>query len=152
MFYTESVTLSTCGIQFQLPTGFLLLESEEPHVNSTLTLRAPDGSYLISISTDRSAKSSGDELRSILSEGGYHVLSPITPYSQNGLSGHSAAYLSGRRGYWELRIDLPNSVPGSAAPNTLVIQLSTHWGRSLQSFCGSPDVALLLQSLRTVSE
>lgn len=148
MFYTESVTLSTCGIQFQLPTGFLLLESEEPHVNSTLTLRAPDGSYLISISTDRSAKSSGDELRSILSEGGYHILSPITPYSQNGLSGHSAAYLSGRRGYWELRIDLPDPAPNSAAPNTLVIQLSTHWGRSILSLIDALPLQLLLQSIQ----
>lgn len=150
MFYTESVTLSTCGIQFQLPNGFLLLESEEPHVNSTLTLRAPDGSYIISISTDRSAKSSGDELRSILSEGGYTVLSPITPFQQNGLSGHSAAYLSGRRGYWELRVDLPDAKPSE--PNTLVFQLSTHWGRGIESFCGSPDVALLLQSLHIASE
>lgn len=150
MFEIESACISIAGISLQLPTGFLLLESEEPHVNSTLTLRAPDGSYLISISTDRSAKPSGDELRSILSEGGYHVLSPITPYSQNGLSGHSAAYLSGRRGYWELRVDLPDAKPSE--PNTLVFQLSTHWGRGIESFCGSPDVALLLQSLHTTSE
>lgn len=148
MFEIESACISIVGISLQLPTGFLLLESEEPHVNSTLTLRAPDGSYLISISTDRSAKSSGDELRSILSEGGYHVLSPITPYSQNGLSGHSAAYLSGRRGYWELRIDLPDPAPSSAAPNTLVIQLSTHWGRSILSLIDALPLQLLLQSIQ----
>ncbi len=148
MFEIESARITAAGVSFQLPTGFLLLESQEPHVNPTLELRAPDGSYLISISTDRSAKPSGDELHSILSEGGYHVLSPITPYSQNGLSGHSAAYLSGRRGYWELRIDLPNSAPGSAAPNTLVIQLSTHWGRSILSLIDALPLQLLLQSIR----
>lgn len=146
MFYTESVTLSTCGIQFQLPNGFLLLESEEPHVNSTLTLRAPDGSYIISISTDRSAKSSGDELRSILSEGGYTVLSPITPFQQNGLSGHSAAYLSGRRGYWELRVDLPDAKPSE--PNTLVFQLSTHWGRGILTIIDAQPLQFLLQSIQ----
>ncbi len=146
MFYTESVTLSTCGIQFQLPSGFLLLESEEPHVNSTLTLRAPDGSYIISISTDRSAKSSGDELRSILSEGGYTVLSPITPFQQNGLSGHSAAYLSGRRGYWELRVDLPDAKPSE--PNTLVLQLSTHWGRGILTIIDAQPLHSLLQSIQ----
>lgn len=150
MFYTESVTLSACGIQFQLPHGFAILESQEPQVNPTLELRAPDGSYQLTVSLDRSEQTSERELHSILSEGGYTVLSPIAPFTQNGLSGHSAAYLSGRRGYWELRVDLPNAKPGE--PNTLVFQLSTHWGRSVESFCGSPDVAILLQSLHTVSE
>ncbi len=150
MFEIESAHISAAGLSFQLPPGFTLLEPQEPHVNPTLELRAPDGSYQVTISLDRSAKSSGDELRSILSEGGYTVLSPITPFQQNGLSGHSAAYLSGRRGYWELRVDLPDAKPSE--PNTLVFQLSTHWGRGIESFCGSPDVALLLQSLHIASE
>ena len=150
MFEIESAHISAAGLSFQLPPGFTLLESQEPHVNPTLELRAPDGSYQLTVSLDRSEQTSEWELHSILSEGGYTVLSPIAPFQQNDLSGHSAAYLSGRRGYWELRVDLPNAKPGE--PNTLVIQLSTHWGRSVESFCGSPDVALLLQSLRTVSK
>ncbi len=150
MFEIESAHISAAGLSFQLPHGFTLLESQEPHVNPTLELRAPDGSYQITVSLDRSEHTSEPELRSILSEGGYTVLSPIAPFRQNGLSGHSAAYLSGRQGYWELRVDLPHAKPGE--PNTLVFQLSTHWGRSVEAFCGSPDVALLLQSLHTVSE
>ena len=146
MFYTESVTLSTCGIQFQLPNGFLLLESEEPHVNSTLTLRAPDGSYSIIISQDRSERTSADELRSILSEGGYSVLSPISPFTQNGISGHSAAYLSGKGGYWELRLDVPDVKPDE--PNTLVIQLSTHWGRGILTFMNAQPLQFLLKSIQ----
>ena len=100
MFRVESARITAAGVSFQLPTGFVVLEAQEPHVNSTLELRAPDGSYQIIISLDRSVHSSGDELRSILSEGGYSVLRPITPFRQNGLSGHSAAYLSGKQGYW----------------------------------------------------
>ena len=148
MFYTESVTLSTCGIQFQLPTGFLLLESREPHVNPTLELRAPDGSYQLTISLDRSEHTSDRELHSILSEGGYTVLSPITPFRQNGLSGHSAAYLSGRRGYWELRVDLPNAKPEE--PNTLVIQLSTHWGRGILAIIDAQPLQSMLQSIQSL--
>lgn len=151
MFIVKSAVLQAHSVTFQLPTGFVLLESQEPHVNSTLTLRAPDGSYLISISADRSARPSGDELRSILSEGGYHILSPIVPFVQNGLSGHSAAYLSGRRGYWELRLDLPNSAPNSAGPNTLVIQLSTHWGRTILSLMDTLPLQLFLQSIHPQS-
>ena len=150
MFRVESARITAAGVSFQLPTGFVVLEAQEPHVNSPLELRAPDGSYQIIISLDRSVHSSGDELRSILSEGGYSVLRPITSFRQNGLSGHSAAYLSGKQGYWELRVDLPDAKPSE--PNTLVFQLSTHWGRGIESFCGSPDVALLLQSLHIASE
>ena len=150
MFEIESARITAAGVSFQLPTGFVVLEAQEPHVNSTLALRAPDGSYQIIISLDHSAQSSGDELRSILSEGGYSVLRPITPFRQNGLSGHSAAYLSGKRGYWELRLDLPTSSSDSGAPNTLVIQLSTHWGRGVAAYCDSPEVTALVQSLRIV--
>lgn len=150
MFHTESVKLSACGIQFQLPPGFTLLESEEPHVNSTLELCAPDNSYRITISLDRSEHPSAAELQSILSEGGYTLLTPIVPFTHNGISGHSASYLSGKCGYWELRLDLPDAKPD--APNTLVIQLSTHWGRGIESFRNSPDVAALLQSLHTAPE
>ena len=128
MFEIESARI-TAGVSFQLPTGFVVLEAQEPHVNSPLELRAPDGSYQIIISLDRSVHSSGDELRSILSEGGYSVLRPITSFRQNGLSGHSAAYLSGKQGYWELRVDIPTAIPNVSTPNTLVIQLSTHLGQ-----------------------
>ena len=145
MFRVESARITAAGVSFQLPTGFTLLESQEPHVNSTLALRAPDGSYQIIISLDHSAQSSGDELRSILSEGGYSVLRPITPFRQNGLSGHSAAYLSGKRGYWELRVDVSNAKPGE--PNTLVFQLSTHWGRGILSIIDAQPLQSLLQSI-----
>ena len=150
MFEIESARITAAGISFRLPTGFVVLEAQEPHVNSTLELRAPDGSYQIIISLDHSAQSSGDELRSILSEGGYSVLRPITPFRQNGLSGHSAAYLSGKRGYWELRVDLPNADGKNGVPNTLVFQLVTHWGRGVAAYCDSPEVTALVQSLRIV--
>lgn len=152
MFRVESARISATGLSFQLPTGFVLLESEEPHVNSTLALRAPDGSYCIALSLDHSARPSASELRSILSEGGYSVLQPITPFRQNGLSGHSAAYLSGKRGYWELRLDLPTSSSDSGAPNTLVIQLSTHWGRGILSLMDAPPLQFLLHSIRPISQ
>ena len=137
MFEIESARITAAGVSFQLPTGFVVLEAQEPHVNSTLELRAPDGSYQIIISLDRSTSSSGDELRSILSEG---------------LSGHSAAYLSGKQGYWELRLDLPTSSSDSGAPNTLVIQLSTHWGRGILSLMDAPPLQFLLHSIRPISQ
>ena len=152
MFEIETARISAAGLSFQLPTGFVLLESEEPHVNSTLALRAPDGSYCIALSLDHSARPSASELRSILSEGAYSVLRPITPFRQNGLSGHSAAYLSGKRGYWELRLDLPTSSSDSGAPNTLVIQLSTHWGRGILSLMDAPPLQFLLHSIRPISQ
>ena len=117
MFRVESARITAAGVSFQLPTGFTLLESQEPHVNSTLALRAPDGSYQIIISLDHSAQSSGDELR------------------------------SGKRGYWELRVDLPNADGKNGAPNTLVFQLVTHWGRGVAAYCDSPEVTALVQSL-----
>ena len=145
MFEIESAHISAAGLSFQLPPGFTLLESQEPHVNPTLELRAPDGSYQITVSLDRSEQTSERELHSILSEGGYTVLSPIAPFTQNGLSGHSAAYLSGRRGYWELRVDLPDAKPSE--PNTLVFQLSTHWGRGILSIIDAQPLQFLLQSI-----
>ena len=150
MFHTESVKLSACGIQFQLPPGFTLLESEEPHVNSTLELCAPDNSYHITISLDRSEHPSAAELQSILSEGGYTLLTPIVPFTHNGISGHSASYLSGKCGYWELRLDLPDAKPD--APNTLVIQLSTHLGRDILKLMNVQPLQFLLQSIQTLSK
>ena len=146
MFTINSAVIEAQSVSFQIPTGFTLLEPEEPHVNSTLALRAPDGSYSIIISQDRSARSSADELRSILSEGGYSVLSPISPFTQNGISGHSAAYLSGKGGYWELRLDVPDVKPDE--PNTLVIQLSTHWGRGILTFMNAQPLQFLLKSIQ----
>lgn len=146
MFTINSAVIEAQSVSFQIPTGFTLLEPEEPHVNSTLALRAPDGSYSIIISQDRSARSSADELRSILSEGGYSVLSPISPFTQNGISGHSAAYLSGKVGYWELRLDIPNAKPNE--PNALVIQLSTHWGRGILTFMDAQPLQFLLKSIQ----
>ncbi len=146
MFRVESARIIAAGVSFQLPHSFTLLESQEPHVNPTLELRAPDGSYQLTVSLDRSARSSANELRSILSEGGYTVLSPITPFQQNGLSGHSAAYLSGRRGYWELRVNLPDVKPSE--PNTLVFQLSTHWGRGILTIIDAQPLQFLLQSIQ----
>ena len=148
MFEIESAHISATGLSFQLPPGFTLLESQEPHVNPTLELRAPDGSYQLTVSLDRSEQTSEWELHSILSEGGYTVLSPIAPFQQNDLSGHSAAYLSGRRGYWELRVDLPNAKPGE--PNTLVIQLSTHWGRGILMIIDAQPLQSLLQSIQSL--
>lgn len=150
MFHTESVKLSACGIQFQLPPGFTLLESEEPHVNSTLELCAPDNSYRITISLDRSEHPSAAELQSILSEGGYTLLTPIVPFTHNGVSGHSASYLSGKCGYWELRLDLPDTKLD--APNTLVIQLSTHLGRGILKLLNVQPLQFLLQSIQTLSK
>ena len=148
MFTVKSAVLQAQSVTFQLPHGFTLLESQEPHVNPTLELRAPDGSYQITVSLDRSEQTSERELHSILSEGGYTVLSPIAPFAQNDLSGHSAAYLSGRRGYWELRVDLPNAKPGE--PNTLVIQLSTHWGRGILMIIDAQPLQSLLQSIQSL--
>lgn len=152
MFEIESARITAAGVSFQLPTGFVVLEAQEPHVNSTLALRAPDGSYQIIVSLDHSAQSSGDELRSILSEGGYSVLRPITPFRQNGLSGHSAAYLSGKRGYWELRVDLPDADGKNGAPNTLVFQLVTHWGGGILDLMNTPPLHALLQSIQPLSD
>lgn len=149
MFTINSAVIEAQSVSFQIPTGFTFLEPEEPHVNSTLALRAPDGSYSIIISQDRSASSSADELRSILSEGGYSVLTPISPFTQNGISGHSAAYLSGKGGYWELRLDLPDAKPDE--PNTLVIQLSTHWGRGILTFMNAQPLQSLLKSIQPLS-
>lgn len=152
MFRVESARITAAGVSFQLPTGFVVLEAQEPHVNSTLELRAPDGSYQIIISLDRSVHSSGDELRSILSEGGYSVLRPITPFRQNGLSGHSAAHLSGKQGYWELRVDLPDADDKNVAPNTLVFQLVTHWGQGILGLMNTLPLHALLQSIQPLSD
>lgn len=150
MFEIESSNISAAGLSFQLPPGFTLLESEEPHVNSTLELCAPDNSYRITISLDRSEHPSAAELQSILSEGGYTLLTPIVPFTHNGISGHSASYLSGKCGYWELRLDLPDAKPD--APNTLVIQLSTHLGRDILKLMNVQPLQFLLQSIQTLSK
>ena len=57
MFRVESARITAAGVSFQLPTGFVVLEAQEPQVNSTLELRAPDGSYPIISSLDRSVPS-----------------------------------------------------------------------------------------------
>ena len=150
MFEIESANISAAGLSFQLPPGFTLLESEEPHVNSTLELCAPDNSYRITISLDRSEHPSAAELQSILSEGGYTLLTPIVPFAHNGISGHSASYLSGKCGYWELRLDPPDAKPD--APNTLVIQLSTHLGRDISKLMNVQPLQFLLQSIQTLSQ
>ena len=150
MFEIESANISAAGLSFQLPPGFTLLESEEPHVNSTLELLAPDNSYRITISLDRSEHPSDAELQSILSEGGYTLLTPIVPFTHNGVSGHSASYLSGKCGYWELRLDLPDAKPD--APNPLVIQLSTHWGRGILKLLNVQPLQFLMQSIQTLSK
>ena len=152
MFLTESVTLSTCGIQFQLPPHFTILSPQELTVDSQLILQSPAEDYTILLSLTHSELPSGLELQDIFAEGGYQLLTPITPFRQNGLSGHSAAYLSGKRGYWELRLDLPTSSSDSGAPNTLVIQLSTHWGRGILSLMDAPPLQFLLHSIRTISQ
>ena len=152
MFLTESVTLSTCGIQFQLPPHFTILSPQELTVDSQLILQSPAEDYTILLSLTHSELPSGLELQDIFAEGGYQLLTPITPFRQNGLSGHSAAYLSGKRGYWELRLDLPTSSSDSGAPNTLVIQLSTHWGRGILSLMDAPPLQFLLHSIRPISQ
>lgn len=152
MFLTESVTLSTCGIQFQLPPHFTILSPQELTVDSQLILQSPAEDYTILLSLTHSELPSGLELQDIFAEGGYQLLTPITPFQQNGLSGHSAAYLSGKRGYWELRLNLPTSSSDSGAPNTLVIQLSTHWGRGILSLMDAPPLQFLLHSIRPISQ
>ncbi len=152
MFLTESVTLSTCGIQFQLPPHFTILSPQELTVDSQLILQSPAEDYTILLSLTHSELPSGLELQDIFAEGGYQLLTPITPFRQNGLSGHSAAYLSGKRGYWELRLNLPTSSSDSGAPNTLVIQLSTHWGRGILSLMDAPPLQFLLHSIRPISQ
>lgn len=152
MFLTESVTLSTCGIQFQLPPHFTILSPQELTVDSQLILQSPAEDYTILLSLTHSELPSGLELQDIFAEGGYQLLTPITPFRQNGLSGHSAAYLSGKRGYWELRLNLPTSSSDSGAPNTLVIQLSTHWGRGILSLIDAPPLQFLLHSIRPISQ
>ena len=87
-----------------------------------------------------------------MSEGGYSVLRPITPFRQNGLSGHSAAYLSGKQGYWELRVDLPDADDKNAAPNTLVFQLATHWGQGILDLMNTLPLHALLQSIQPLSD
>ena len=150
MFKIEFAHISVASLSFQLPAGFILLDPEEPHVNSTLSLQSPDGSYLITVSLDRSENTSDAELRSILSEGGYCVLAPVSPFTRNGVSGHSAAYLSGKRGYWELRLDLPADDP--SGPNTLVFQISTHWGRGILTLMDAQPLQSLLKSIQPLCQ
>lgn len=112
MFEIEAARITAAGVSFQLPSGFALLEAQEPHVNTTLEIQSPDSSYAISISLDRSAKASEGELRSILSEGCYRILHPISPIQCGLLHGHQVTYLSGKRGCCEIRLDLiPNDPP-----------------------------------------
>ena len=87
------------------------------------------------------------ELRDIFSEGGYQLLTSIAPFAQNDISGHSAAYLSGMQGYWELRLDIPTAIPNVSTPNTLVIQLSTHLGQQILDFMNAPSIQFLLNSV-----
>lgn len=147
MFAVKSAVIQADSVTIQLPSGFSLLEAQEPHVNPTLELQAPDGSYTVTISLDRSRKPSAGELRSILSEGCYRILQPIAPVQCGPLSGHRVVYLSGKRGCCEIRLDLPN--PDAHAPNALVFEISTHWGRSIEAFCDSKDVTALLEGIQT---
>lgn len=152
MFLTESVTLSTCGIQFQLPPHFTILSPQELTVDSQLILQSPAEDYTILLSLTHSELPSRLELQDIFAEGGYQLLTPIAPFARNQLCGHSAAYLSGKQGYWELRLNLPTSSSDSGAPNTLVIQLSTHWGRGILSLIDAPPLQFLLHSIRPISQ
>ena len=146
MFEIEAARITAAGVSFQLPSGFALLEAQEPHVNTTLEVQAPDSSYTVSISLDLSAKASAGELRSILSEGCYRILQPISPIQCGPFQGHQVIYLSGKRGCCEIRLDL---IPDTAhAPNTLVVEISTHWGRSIEVFRNSPAITALLQSFQ----
>ena len=147
MFLTESVTLSACGIRFQLPPHFTICAPQELTVDPQINLEDSSGSYLITLSLTHSALPSDLELRDIFSEGGYQLLTSIVPFAQNGISGHSAAYLSGKQGYWELRLDIPTAVPNSNTPNTLLIQLSTHLGRQILDFMDAPSIQFLLNSI-----
>lgn len=147
MFEIEAARITAAGVSFQLPSGFALLEAQEPHVNSTLEIQSPDSSYTVAISLDLSTKASAGELRSILSEGCYRILQPISPIQCGSLHGHQVTYLSGKRGCCEIRLDLIPNDPH--APNTLVVEISTHWGRSIETFCSSPAMTTLLQSFQS---
>ncbi len=148
MFLTESVTLSTCGIQFQLSPHFTILSPQELTVDSQLILQSPAEDYTILLSLTHSELPSGLELQDIFAEGGYQLLTPIAPFARNQLCGHSAAYLSGKQGYWELRLDIPNTSTDTDAPNMLVIQLSTSWGRKILNLMDAQPLQSLLKSIQ----
>ena len=145
MFTVKSAMLEVCPVTFQIPTGFQLLQTREEFVDPTLFLLAPENLCTVALSLSRSQRPSKEELLDIFSEGGYMLLSPVEPIVCGALSGHCAAYLSGKYGYWEVRLDIPSVSDGDYS--TLVIQLSSHQYTSLTTLRNHPSIHFLLNSI-----
>ena len=145
MFTVKSAVLEVQSVTFQLPTGFQLLQEHEEFVDPTLLLSAPEGDYTVILSLSHSQLPSELELLDIFSEGGYMLLSPVEQITCGALSGHCAAYLSGRQGCWEVRLDLP-TIPDNRY-NTLVFQFYSQQYTSLITLRNDPAIDFLLSSI-----
>lgn len=145
MFTVKSAMLEACSVTFQIPAGFQLLQTWEEFVDPTLVLLAPKNLCTVTLSLSHSQRPSKDELLDIFSEGGYMLLSPVEPITCGALSGYCAAYLSGKYGYWEVRLDIPAVSEGDY--NALVIQLSSHQYTSLTTLRNHPSIQFLLSSI-----
>lgn len=145
MFTVKSAVLEAQAVTFRLPAGFQLLQRQEETVDPSLMLSAPNGRYTVTLSLSRSKLSSEQELLDIFSEGGYMLLSPVEPITCGALSGHCAAYLSGKQGCWEVRLDLP-TIPDNRY-NTLVFQFYSQQYTSLITLRNDPAIDFLLSSI-----
>ena len=145
LFTVKSAVLEVQSVTFQLPTGFQLLQEHEEFVDPTLLLSAPEGDYTVILSLSHSQLPSELELLDIFSEGGYMLLSPVEQITCGALSGHCAAYLSGRQGCWEVRLDLP-TIPDNRY-NTLVFQFYSQQYTSLITLRNDPAIDFLLSSI-----
>ena len=145
MFTVKSTVVEAQSVTFQLPAGFQMRQGPAESVDPTLLLLPPEDGYTVTVSLNLSQLPSDQELSDIFSEGGYMVLSPIEPISCGILTGHCAAYLSGKQGCWEVRLDLPASQ--GRAYNTLVFQFYSQHYTALTSLRNDPAIGFLLSSI-----
>lgn len=104
------------GISCRVPDGFFLeTDPGEEARPWGVTLYAPDRSYSVRLYWEEEATGAEEELEELLSDGEYVLLSPISPFTTNGLEGFHATYQSGGYGYYEARFDLPPNGDGLAA-------------------------------------
>lgn len=145
MFTIKSAVIEAQSVTFQLPAGFQLFQVQEESVDPTVSILPPGGSYVVTLSLNHSQLSSEQEFLDIFSEGGYMLLSPIEPITCGALTGHCAAYLSGKEGCWEVRLNLPASPEDDY--NTLVFQFYSQQYTSLTTLRNDPAIDFLLSSI-----
>lgn len=145
MFTVKSNAVEAQSVTFQLPAGFQTRPGPAEAVDPTLLLLPPEGDYTVTVSLNFSQLPSDQELLDIFSEGGYMVLSSVEPISCGVLTGHCAAYLSGKQGCWEVRLDLPTTPDG--AYNTLVFQFYSQHYTALTTLRNDPAIDFLLSSI-----